>query len=43
VAGEDVQSQLYEVPHLSPDPLDYWALRDVLSGIPEAQPEPVAL
>ncbi|UCG31812.1 MAG: HD domain-containing protein [Phycisphaerales bacterium] len=43
VAGVDVRSQLYNVPQLSPDPLDYWALRDVLSGIPEAQPEPAVV
>lgn len=42
VAGVDVRSELYTIPQLHPDPLDYWALKDVLSAIPTTQPEAVA-
>jgi HD-GYP domain-containing protein (c-di-GMP phosphodiesterase class II) len=35
VMGTEVQSQLYDVAAMKPDPLDYWALRELLKEIPE--------
>jgi HD-GYP domain-containing protein (c-di-GMP phosphodiesterase class II) len=34
VAGTDVTPYLYTAGKLNPDPLNYWALRDVLSNVP---------
>ena len=41
VNGVDVRNQLYRAPAVEQDPLDYWALKDVLKKIPAEEPEPV--
>ena len=41
VAGRRVRTQLYDIPRMSPDPLDYWALKKALSEIPETSAQMV--